>query len=81
MYAIRSYYAVDLTLNNNEFGKKYPFVEFKSFNVEKDPEKQGFEPGSIDLIFASNVLHATKDMDNSLNQTKKLLKTNSYNFV
>lgn len=68
--------SVDLTLNNNEFGKKYPFVEFKSFNVEKDPEKQGFEPGSIDLIFASNVLHATKDMDNSLNQTKKLLKTN-----
>ncbi len=57
-----------------EFGSKYPFTEFKTLNIENDPEAQGFEPGSFDLIFCSNVLHTTARMDNTLRQVKCLLK-------
>ncbi|MCX7920842.1 MAG: SDR family NAD(P)-dependent oxidoreductase [Clostridia bacterium] len=58
------------------FGLQYPFIEFKLLNIEEDPTSQGFMAGSIDIAFASNVLHATKSIPNTLNQIKKLLKVN-----
>ncbi|PHG78289.1 SDR family NAD(P)-dependent oxidoreductase [Bacillus wiedmannii] len=58
------------------FGERYPFMEFEILDIESNPEQQGFELDSIDVIFGSNVMHATKDVNNALKQTKKLLKTN-----
>ena len=58
------------------FGLKHPYIEFKILNIEEDPAAQGFEPGSADILFASNVVHATREIPNTLNQIKKLLKTN-----
>ncbi|MFD2168915.1 alpha/beta fold hydrolase [Tumebacillus lipolyticus] len=58
------------------FGTDYPFVEFTVLDIEKDPLGQGFEPNRIDLILATNVLHATKRIANTLGQAKKLLKKN-----
>ena len=49
-------------------------ITFVTLDIEKDPIKQGFEEGSIDLVIASNVLHATADMDNTLRNARKLLK-------
>ncbi|HEY0946763.1 MAG TPA: SDR family NAD(P)-dependent oxidoreductase, partial [Opitutaceae bacterium] len=56
------------------FGGQYPFAEFKALDVERRPESQGFEPGSCDLILASNVLHATRRIGRTLTHLKTLLK-------
>lgn len=36
---------------------------------------QGYETGSFDVLLATNVLHATRDMDNTLQHCKRLLRT------
>jgi polyketide synthase PksM len=58
------------------FGQDYPFVEFKPLDIEKDPVAQGFSPGSIDLLFGTNVFHATRRIHNTVNNAKRLLKRN-----
>src|SRR3989339_1260267 len=58
------------------YGSKYPFAEFKVLDISKDPEPQGFKPGEYDIILAANVLHATKNIKNTLFRVKQLLKTN-----
>ncbi|KAI9648917.1 hypothetical protein NHQ30_001483 [Ciborinia camelliae] len=50
-------------------------VNFRVFDVEKDVKDQGYTPGSYDLIIASNVIHATKNLANSLQKARSLLKT------
>ncbi|KAL9093844.1 MAG: hypothetical protein Q9165_003767 [Trypethelium subeluteriae] len=49
-------------------------VSFKKLDIESDPTEQGFEAGSYDLIMAANVLHATKSMQRTLTNVRKLLK-------
>jgi acyl transferase domain-containing protein/acyl carrier protein/ubiquinone/menaquinone biosynthesis C-methylase UbiE len=58
------------------FAARYPFAEFTLFDLEKPPLEQGLEPDSIDIIFASNVLHATRNMEHTLKGLKTLQKTN-----
>ncbi|KAF9779409.1 fus1 actin binding activity protein [Fusarium sp. DS 682] len=47
---------------------------FKPLNIEKDPVEQGFPERHYDFIIASNVLHATKSLAVTLQNTRKLLK-------
>ncbi|KAL4966473.1 polyketide synthase [Aspergillus stella-maris] len=47
---------------------------FMKFDVEADPETQGVECGSYDLVIACNVLHATVNMDRTMANVRKLLK-------
>ncbi|KAK3991082.1 putative polyketide synthase [Cladorrhinum sp. PSN332] len=49
-------------------------VRYKKLNVEEDPVRQGFEEGSYDVIIACQVLHATKSMNNTMSNVRKLLK-------
>ena len=49
-------------------------VEFKKLDIEKPGSEQGFEEGTFDLIIASNVLHATQSMSNTLKNVRNLLK-------
>lgn len=49
-------------------------VDFKPLNIENDPQEQGFEGGDYDLIIASNVLHATKRIDDTLSNVRSLLR-------
>ncbi|KAI9644954.1 hypothetical protein NHQ30_006989 [Ciborinia camelliae] len=49
-------------------------VKFKILNIELDPSSQGFQCGNHDLIIASNVLHATKDIRATLRNVYRLLK-------
>ncbi|KAI1100340.1 putative polyketide synthase [Jackrogersella minutella] len=51
-----------------------PMMEFSKLNIEQDPLSQGYEEGSYDLIIASNVLHATKSIGQTLSNVRKLLK-------
>ena len=58
----------------NTFKEKYPFTEFKLLNIEKSVTLQKFETQSFDLVLATNVIHATSDLRNTLNNIKELLK-------
>ncbi|KAK9851186.1 ketoacyl-synt-domain-containing protein [Penicillium brevicompactum] len=48
-------------------------VSFQLLDITKDPLQQGFTPASYDLIFASNVIHATPSLSSSLANVHKLL--------
>jgi len=49
-------------------------MTFKALNIEKDPSQQGFVEHSYDLIVASLVLHATHEMDTTMQNVRRLLK-------
>ena len=49
-------------------------MSFKPLDISKDPLQQGFEPSQYDLIIASAVLHATENIDETLSNTRRLLK-------
>lgn len=53
----------------------YPFVKYRSLDIEKDPLEQGFSAHSFDLIIAANVLHATADLRHTLRQVLTLLSS------
>jgi polyketide synthase PksN len=58
------------------FGVRHPFASFRELDIERDPVAQGFEAGAADIVLASNVLHATRDIEGTLWRTKRLLKRN-----
>ena len=51
----------------------YPEVEYRALDLDRDPEDQGFEPGSFDFIIGTNVLHAAADVRASLRRIHRLL--------
>lgn len=51
----------------------YPFVNYKLLNIETDPEAQGYEPHSFDVIIAANVLHVAGNLERSLDYMHSLL--------
>ncbi len=57
-----------------QFGTQYPFTEFAAYDIERAPAAQGFEPHSMDVVVASNVLHTTRRMQVTLDQCRALLK-------
>ncbi|MFY1594507.1 class I SAM-dependent methyltransferase [Micromonospora sp. WMMD737] len=63
-----------LRLGRQRFGVDRPHVDFARYNVEGAPEDQGFEPGSMEVVLASNVLHATLRISAALRHCHALLK-------
>ena len=58
-----------------KFGEKYHFVEYKMFDCEKDPEHQvGLH--KYDIVLASNVVHATADLKETLKNLQRCLAPN-----
>ncbi|EGP91889.1 polyketide synthase [Zymoseptoria tritici IPO323] len=49
-------------------------VSFKTCNVEVDPVEQGFVEGEYDVAIASQILHATTSLDESVRNVRRLLK-------
>lgn len=49
-------------------------VKYKTLNVENDPETNGFEPHSYDVVIACNVIHATSRIDVVLDNARALLR-------
>lgn len=49
-------------------------LSFQKLDIEQDPSVQGFDAGSYDLVFASQVLHRTRSMDETMANVRKLLK-------
>ena len=55
------------------FGGPEASIEYRVLDIEQDPVAQGFDPHSYDLIIASNVLHATRYLDETLRHCRDLL--------
>ncbi|KAL2817757.1 hypothetical protein BDW59DRAFT_165803 [Aspergillus cavernicola] len=53
--------------------KEYDGMEYKVLDISKDPVAQGFDLGQYDLIIASNVLHATPILHETLCNVRTLL--------
>jgi acyl transferase domain-containing protein/NADPH:quinone reductase-like Zn-dependent oxidoreductase/acyl carrier protein len=52
---------------------RFPFVQSRTLDIERDPLEQGFDAHSFDVIIASDVLHATSDLRRTLDRLKQLL--------
>ncbi len=63
----------DLVANANHKFARYPFVQYRTLDIERDPLQQGFDEHSFDLIIAANVLHATRDLRSTIDRVKRLL--------
>ncbi|KAL8846747.1 MAG: hypothetical protein Q9221_008190 [Calogaya cf. arnoldii] len=50
-------------------------MRFKVLDIAEDPAAQGFGIGSYDLIIAASVLHATKNLEVTMRNTRALLKS------
>ncbi|XP_021946582.1 phenolphthiocerol synthesis polyketide synthase type I Pks15/1-like [Folsomia candida] len=70
-----------LQIGTNLFEETGISAKFSLLNVEKDPLDQGFIPAHYDLIVASWVLHATKNIEESMKNLKKLLRPGGYVFI
>jgi SAM-dependent methyltransferase len=53
--------------------KDYSFVDYRILDIEKDAQSQGFELQRYDIIIATNVLHATRDLRQTLHHIRRLL--------
>lgn len=53
--------------------KDYGGMKYSVLDITKDPFSQGFEAQSFDMIIASNVLHATPVLQETLTHVRRLL--------
>jgi acyl transferase domain-containing protein len=51
----------------------FPFVRYGLLDIERDPGEQGYAPHSYDVVIAANVLHATSDLNATLQHVRSLL--------
>ena len=51
---------------------------YKPLNAEHDPTTQGFSEHSYDMLIASNVLHATRSLEETLKNARKLLRPGGF---
>ena len=60
------------------FAERSDKMKFKVLDAGLDPIKQGFQEGSYDLILASMVLHATPNLNSTMENIRRLLKPGGY---
>lgn len=58
-----------------EYGPK---VHYQAFDIEISPAEQGFQEQSYDVVIASLVLHATRNLEQTLKNARRLLKPGGY---
>ena len=63
-----------LFLGQERFAADYPFLVTQRLDIEQPPESQGFTHYAYDVVIATNVLHATRDMRQTLAHVKTLLR-------
>lgn len=61
-----------------KFSEHTSKMSFKILNIEKDPIEQGFDEGAYDLVIASNALHATRSMRDTLSNCRRLLRPGGF---
>ncbi|MCX8131565.1 MAG: SDR family NAD(P)-dependent oxidoreductase [Clostridia bacterium] len=60
----------------NEYGLQNPYLTYHIFDVEKPLSGQDIDAGGYDVVIATNVLHATKNIRQTLRNAKATLKNN-----
>ncbi|PTU27759.1 polyketide synthase [Bacillus subtilis] len=60
----------------NKYGPDNPYLTYKRFNVEEPAAEQNIDAGGYDAVIAANVLHATKNIRQTLRNAKAVLKKN-----
>ncbi|KAI6770702.1 hypothetical protein HG531_009557 [Fusarium graminearum] len=74
-----NYTYTDISSGFFESAKKrfneFPNMEFATLDISRDPSEQGFDGREYDLILATNVIHATKSLNESLKNVRKLLSS------
>ena len=55
------------------FGGEESAIDYRVLDIEKDPVAQGFDAHGYDLLIASNVLHATRYLNETLGHCRDLL--------
>jgi amino acid adenylation domain-containing protein len=55
-----------------KFGS-FRFVDYRLLDVERPPGEQGFDAHAFDLVIAADVLHGTRDLDETLRHVDGLL--------
>jgi NADPH:quinone reductase-like Zn-dependent oxidoreductase/SAM-dependent methyltransferase/acyl carrier protein len=53
--------------------RTWPFLRCQRLDIENAPDGQGFADRSYDVVLAANVLHATKDLRQTLAHVRQLL--------
>ncbi|WP_341849651.1 type I polyketide synthase [Thermoflavimicrobium dichotomicum] len=59
-----------------EYGPEHPYLTYQIFNVEEPIASQGIRAGGYDIVIATNVLHATKNIRRTLRNAKATIKPN-----
>ncbi|MCP3948525.1 class I SAM-dependent methyltransferase, partial [Herbaspirillum sp.] len=59
-----------------EYGKENPYLTCKIFDVEKTVKEQGADTAGYDMVIAANVLHATRDIRQTIRNAKAVIKKN-----
>ncbi|GAB7028627.1 hypothetical protein JCM4914_00880 [Streptomyces platensis subsp. malvinus] len=77
--SIETYTYTDLSkafLNHAKarFGPDAPYLDCRRFDVEQPLAPQGIQAGSYHLVIAANVLHATRDLRNTLRNAKSAMR-------
>lgn len=65
-----------LLYGEREFPSRAPYLTCQVFDVEKPPAEQGVAVDHYDLVIAANVLHATRNIRQTLGNVKAVLKQN-----
>lgn len=53
--------------------REFKFIKYGLFDINEEPQSQGYEYGYYDIIIGANVLHDAKNIDISLNYLKNLM--------
>jgi yersiniabactin nonribosomal peptide synthetase len=71
------YFYTDLTTfftsNAKSKFKDYSFIQYGLLDIDHDPETQGYEPCSFDVIAAANVLHDARNLEKTMHHLQSLL--------
>lgn len=54
---------------------------FKTFDMDKAPDAQGFTEESYDLVVAANVLHVSDNLEQTMSNVRRLIKPGGYLMV
>ncbi len=57
------------------------FMEFKIFDISKDPEGQGYEKFSFDIILGYNVVHVTPVIEDTIRNLKNIMTPDGILFL
>lgn len=81
--AFGSYFYTDISTGffdqaKSDFHSYSAKMTFKALDIEKDIIEQGFEENSFDLVIANLVVHATKNLEGTMHNLRRLIRPGGY---